>query len=59
MHVPRKDEVRIVPLGGLGQIGMNCMAIEEEGGIVVVDGGIEFPEDDLVDDVVHHLFSYI
>src|SRR5262245_2149799 len=38
--------VRIVPLGGLGEIGMNCLAIEQEDGIVVVDCGSLFPYDD-------------
>jgi len=52
-------EVRIVPLGGLGEIGMNCMAIEQADGIVVVDCGVAFPGDDLGVDVIHPDFSYL
>ncbi len=38
------DAVRIVFLGGLGEIGRNCMAIEANGRIVVIDAGLMFPE---------------
>ena len=39
--------LRIVPLGGLGAIGKNMMAIEYEDNIVVVDCGVLFPDDDM------------
>lgn len=39
-----KDKVTITFLGGLGEIGRNCMAIEHNGRIVVVDAGLMFPE---------------
>lgn len=40
----KKDpEILIVPLGGLGEIGMNCMAIESTDEIIVVDCGNLFP----------------
>ena len=51
--------VRLVPLGGLGQIGMNCLAIEQQDGIVIVDCGIGFPEDNLGVDVLHPDFSWL
>lgn len=35
--------VRIVPLGGLGEVGMNCMVVESGGDRVVIDCGILFP----------------
>src|SRR5438045_1449442 len=35
--------VRIVPRGGLGEVGMNCLLVETEGGRVVVDCGVLFP----------------
>jgi len=35
--------VRITPLGGLGEIGMNCLAVECDGRITVVDCGLLFP----------------
>ena len=39
--------VRIIPLGGLEQIGMNITAFEFGDSIVVVDCGLAFPEDDM------------
>ena len=39
-----EDAVRIIPLGGLGEIGKNMTAIEYRGKIVVLDCGVEFPE---------------
>ncbi|RYE82663.1 MAG: ribonuclease J, partial [Myxococcales bacterium] len=39
--------LRIIPLGGLGEIGMNCMALEADGEILVVDCGVTFPRVDL------------
>jgi len=38
-----KDTVRVTFLGGLGEIGRNCAAIEQDGRIVVVDAGLMFP----------------
>ncbi len=49
----------MVPLGGLGEVGMNCMALETRDGIVVVDCGITFPRDRLGVDVIHPLFDYL
>ena len=43
-----QDAVRIVPLGGLGEIGKNMTAVEYRGKIVVVDCGIEFPRDEML-----------
>ncbi|MBR4184249.1 MAG: ribonuclease J, partial [Clostridia bacterium] len=40
-------KLRIIPLGGLEQIGMNITAFEYEDSIVVVDCGLAFPEDDM------------
>ncbi|MBW2616325.1 MAG: ribonuclease J [Deltaproteobacteria bacterium] len=37
--------LKVIPLGGLGEIGLNVMAIEYEGCIIVVDAGLMFPED--------------
>ena len=43
-----KGKLRIIPLGGLEQIGMNITAFEYEDSIVVVDCGLAFPEDDML-----------
>lgn len=44
----KKPKVKIIPLGGLEQIGMNITAFEYEDSIVVVDCGLSFPEDDML-----------
>jgi ribonuclease J len=38
------ESVRVTFLGGLGEIGRNCLALEQDGRIVVVDAGLMFPE---------------
>ncbi|MCR5829145.1 MAG: ribonuclease J [Lachnospiraceae bacterium] len=43
-----KPAVKIVPLGGLEQIGMNITAIEYDDTIIVIDCGVAFPEDDML-----------
>jgi ribonuclease J len=43
-----ESKLRIIPLGGLEQIGMNITAFEYEDSIVVVDCGLAFPEDDML-----------
>ncbi len=40
--------LKIIPLGGLEQIGMNITAFEYEDSIVVVDCGLSFPEDEML-----------
>jgi ribonuclease J len=44
--------VRIVPLGGLGEVGMNCLAIEAAGRIAVVDCGVLFTDEPFGVDVL-------
>jgi ribonuclease J len=51
--------IRLVPLGGLGEIGMNCLAIEQRDGIVVIDCGVGFPESDIGIDVIHPDFGWL
>ncbi len=51
--------LRIVPLGGLGEVGMNCLALESAEGLLVVDCGITFPEDDHGVELLHPDFSYL
>ena len=43
-----RGKLKIIPLGGLEQIGMNITAFEYEDSIIVVDCGLAFPEDDML-----------
>jgi ribonuclease J len=53
-------KLHIVPLGGMGEFGMNCMAIRYGDDIVVVDAGLMFPEAELLGvDIVVPDISYL
>jgi len=43
-----KKKIRIIPLGGLGEVGKNMMVYEAANDIVIVDAGIMFPENDML-----------
>ncbi len=43
-----ESKLKIIPLGGLEQIGMNITVFEYEDSIIVVDCGLSFPEDDML-----------
>jgi ribonuclease J len=51
--------LRIVPLGGLGEIGMNCLVLEQRGELVVIDCGVTFPSEKNGTDVIHPRFDYV
>jgi ribonuclease J len=54
------DSVRIIPLGGLGEVGKNMTVYEHDGRAVVVDAGLAFPRDEhLGVDLVLPDFSYL
>ncbi len=44
----QNSKLKVIPLGGLEQIGMNITAFEYEDSIIVVDCGLSFPEDDML-----------
>ena len=59
-RAPGAPPVRIVFLGGLGEIGRNCACIEVDGRILVLDVGIMFPDPDMPGiDLVLPDFTYL
>ena len=55
-----KDTLRIVPLGGLGEIGRNMTVFEIDGKLLIVDCGVLFPEETQPGvDLILPDFSYI
>src|SRR3954447_2903879 len=51
---------RLIPLGGLGEVGKNMMVVQSDEGIVVIDAGLSFPRDEhLGVDLVLPDFSYL
>ena len=54
------DEIKILPLGGLGEIGKNMSVVEYRGKIVVIDSGLMFPTPDMLGiDLVLPDFEYL
>ncbi len=53
-------KLQVIPLGGLGEFGMNCLALRYGDDIIVIDAGMMFPEEDLLGvDVVTPDFAYL
>jgi len=44
MHSSRDGALRVAPLGGLGEIGLNCLVLEYEGQAIAIDCGLMFPD---------------
>ncbi|MDP9035268.1 MAG: ribonuclease J [Myxococcota bacterium] len=49
--------LRLLPLGGLGEIGMNCLALEQNGEVLLIDCGVTFDARGFGVDVVHPSFD--
>jgi ribonuclease J len=55
-----EGKLQVIPLGGLGEFGMNSLALRYEDDIIVIDAGMMFPEDELLGvDIVTPDFSYL
>ena len=56
----KKEKLKIVPLGGLGEVGKNMTAYEYGGDILIVDAGIMFPQNDMLGiDYIIPDFTYL
>ncbi len=54
------EKLQIIPLGGLGEFGMNCLALRFGDDILVIDAGLMFPEEELLGvDIVVPDISYL
>jgi ribonuclease J len=55
-----ENKLQIIPLGGLGEFGMNCMAVRYGDDIIVLDAGMMFPDAELLGvDIVTPDFTYL
>ena len=53
-------KLQVIPLGGLGEFGMNCMALRYGDDIIVIDAGMMFPDAELLGvDIVTPDFTYL
>ena len=60
MSILSADSIRIIPLGGLGEIGRNCTVFETANDAVIVDCGVMFPDADMFGvDLVIPDFTYV
>ena len=55
-----RDKMRMIPIGGLGEIGKNMTVFEYKNQAIIVDCGLKFPDDDMLGvDIVLPDFDYI
>lgn len=52
-------EVRVVALGGLGEVGMNCLAVSADRQMLLVDCGVTFPDREPGVDLIHPDFDFV
>jgi len=47
MNPTIKQKIKIIPLGGLGEVGMNMILFEHRGKILIIDMGVGFPGENM------------
>ncbi|MCH8244287.1 MBL fold metallo-hydrolase [Patescibacteria group bacterium] len=52
-------KIKIIPLGGLGEVGKNMMVIEDQGKILIIDMGLRMPDEDMpgIDYIIPNIIS--
>ncbi len=48
MAKTKKQKLKIIPLGGIGEVGKNITVVEYENDIIIIDCGLGFPDDDML-----------
>ena len=55
-----QNKLKIIPLGGLGEIGKNCTVVEYKNEMILIDCGLTFPDDEMLGvDIVIPDFTYL
>lgn len=58
--MPKKSSLKLIPLGGLNEVGKNMMVLEKDNQILIIDCGVNFPDDEMLGiDLVIPDFTYV
>ncbi len=58
--MPKKSSVKLIPLGGLNEVGKNLILLEKDNQIIIIDCGVNFPDDEMMGiDYIIPDFTYI